>query len=534
MKATLREIKRRGLVGLATLGLILTAAHASAFSVTAGLTGFWEQPDQQNHGLIISVSQLPDGRLTGVAFWAHYTPDGRPTWLVAQGGMQGASMQADLFEVQGIRFLQASGTQANPERRVGSLSINFQDCDRGLVGFTTDLPGIGSGSFRIQRLTTLPGVDCSGGISDNVAPSARPEFIAVDLQAGAGFPAARGEVELELRPNGAEFEVEIRNVPVGQYELLVGGVVRGSFSASRRGGGAWADGRIEFRSPQRRDRPLLDFDPRGQALEVRLDGQTVLSGRLPESGDPLDRNGAPEFGDSEIKIRMQNTGVFPRGSAELLLEQEPNKVSFEIDLDDVPVGSYTLLVDTVEVGTITVDVARDGDTEGELEFRFPASPGYPLLDFDPRGALIEIVQNGTALFFAEFPGQGESVAPGRPGTNDELVGPELEIVFELLNLGVYPRASAEADLYRDEDGLEFDVEIDDLPPGLYTLRVGGVVRGRIEAVADRPGSMLAEGKIEFSNPVQPGEKLLNFAVSGQLIEILEGDRVLFRGVFPAF
>jgi len=46
----------------AAAGLILAwASQASAFKITSAITGWWEQPNEQNHGLIVSTSQLPDG-----------------------------------------------------------------------------------------------------------------------------------------------------------------------------------------------------------------------------------------------------------------------------------------------------------------------------------------------------------------------------------------------------------------------------------------------------------------------------------------
>lgn len=47
-------------------GALLVASQAAAFNVTSAITGWWEQPNEQNHGLIISTAKLPDGSQTGV------------------------------------------------------------------------------------------------------------------------------------------------------------------------------------------------------------------------------------------------------------------------------------------------------------------------------------------------------------------------------------------------------------------------------------------------------------------------------------
>ncbi|VAW43712.1 hypothetical protein MNBD_GAMMA02-1489, partial [hydrothermal vent metagenome] len=50
---------------------------------------------------------------------------------------------------------------------------------------------------------------------------------------------------------------------------------------------------------------------------------------------------------------------------------------------------------------ITV-MSDDGGREGEIEFRFPKEIGKPLLDFDPRGQLIEVRQNGNTILEVVF------------------------------------------------------------------------------------------------------------------------------------
>jgi len=49
-------------------------------------------------------------------------------------------------------------------------------------------------------------------------------------------------------------------------------------------------------------------------------------------------------------------------------------------------------------------VRGDGDdTHGKIEFRDPANPAKPLLNFDPRGQLIEILEAGAPIFSVNFP-----------------------------------------------------------------------------------------------------------------------------------
>lgn len=78
-----------------------------------------------------------------------------------------------------------------------------------------------------------------------------------------------------------------------------------------------------------------------------------------------------------------------------------------LDLADsdyrIPVGDYALRVGGAVVGTIEVRELMDGSIEGGLEFRNPVEPGKILLDYDPRGELIEVLQGDTVVFSADFP-----------------------------------------------------------------------------------------------------------------------------------
>ena len=526
----------------AAAGLILTwASQASAFNVTSAITGWWEQPNEQNHGLIVSTSQLPDGSQTGVIFWAHYDADGNPTWLLGQGEIDGESINADLYQVSGIDFMQPAGTVDNAETRVGELNVTLSDCDSGQVEYSTELTGIGSGEFQIERLTRPPGLACTGGITDDIPATTAAERFLVPLQAASDVPAARGTVEWVLAGGTAELDIEIENVAAGDYQVILGGIARGTINAQPDDDDNDADGEIEFYSPQRGFNPLLDFDPRGQTVAIQRNGQPVLSATLPTEGARVGFDYDDAEGERSLRQVMTNSGTFPNGRAVAEWEQDDGYVNFEVDVDDIPAGRYSLVVDTIARGVIDVRQDSDGDTDGEIEFYSPARAGYPVLDFDPQGALVEVVDGSTTLFFTDFGTASDNDASDDAGSADDdwtWQGADRDIRFRLDNQGVYPRAHVDVYYSLDEEGLEFEVEIEDVPAGAYTLRVGGIERGTIQAISDgdddNDSPFDAEGEIEFSeNPDDADELLLDFSVRGETIEILEGDTVIFSGTFPS-
>jgi hypothetical protein len=92
-----------------------------------------------------------------------------------------------------------------------------------------------------------------------------------------------GTAEFEVEDDcDRSFEVELDDVTPDTYDVFVGGADVGDLVAVDIGSGG--DGTLAFDTdPDDPGEQLLDFDPRGQAVEVRLqsDGSLVMSGALP-------------------------------------------------------------------------------------------------------------------------------------------------------------------------------------------------------------------------------------------------------------
>jgi hypothetical protein len=69
----------------------------------------------------------------------------------------------------------------------------------------------------------------------------------------------------------------------------------------------------------------------------------------------------------------------------------------------VPAGSYDLRIGDTVVGTLQAALDVDGTVRGELEFRDPVEPGKILLNFDPRGKQIDVLQGNTVVLETLFP-----------------------------------------------------------------------------------------------------------------------------------
>lgn len=509
----------RGAGAFALAATLFVSAPAVAVKITSGISGNWYDPASDGQGLQFEVLDV-DGTTMLFALWFLFDEQGNILWLFGLSEVEGDTVTLEMFQPEDGRF----GEPVTRSTRWGEITITFDGCNSATLEFTpaskAKAEQTGTGFKQLQRLTSIKSSECTGGISDDLPPRALPEDFEINLEPTAAAPGASGTLELEVRPGRAELELEVRGLPVGDYQFTVDGEVVAIVTVVVDDGDT--EGELELQSPAGPGEELLDFDPRGKSVAVVQDETVFLTGNVPEAGDfPGGGTGGnpPPFGESEIEITLMNLGVYPAGEAEAELEQEPGRVDFDVEVEDIPVGNYDLLVGGQLRGIIEV-FPEDGGTEGELEFRFPPEPGTQLLDFDPRGQEIVIAENGTPLFSRVFPatdnGGGEN---GNEG--------ELELAISLTSTAAAPGAGGEAEYRREPDEeTRFRVEIEGVADGNYGLRVGGTRRATIMASG-------GEGEVEFRSPVEPGKLPLDFNPLGASIEVLDGNTVILEGTMPS-
>ncbi|AVP97702.1 hypothetical protein C7S18_11050 [Ahniella affigens] len=415
-KPMLSKTNARSLLAIPLLAL---GAQSEATVISREFSATWIDPAHTGHGFNIEVVGQGTTQ-TMLAYWYTYDAAGRPSWVVANGTVQGDRATLNAFTAEGG----APGSNFDPGNvrltNWGTLNIQFSDCNNGVVSYQPVVPGLSAGTVNISRLTILHNTTCSGGISGltptNVVASELTQF----LTNQGVYPSAQAKANFEERTERTEFKVEVEDVPAGTYRVRVGGVDRGSVTAVQTASGI--QGEVEYRSPVEPGKVLLNFDPRGQNVEV-LQGATVLfagvftgngsgddgggnngggnNGGGNNGGGNTGGSGAPPFGNAEYTMSVEPQGNDgPELKAEL--KQRSDRVEFSVELEDLPVASYTVKVDGTERGNVNV-VTVAGGTEGELEFRNPVEAGKVLLDFDPRGKRIDIELNGQVKITGLFP-----------------------------------------------------------------------------------------------------------------------------------
>lgn len=125
-------------------------------------------------------------------------------------------------------------------------------------------------------LTTKIGTESTGGGDNGGAGGTTSRY---DLRVEGAHDGAEFKATLDSGRLVSEFRVELEDVAVGSYTLNVGGADRGTIDVVAVQGGT--EGEIEFRDPPEPDHLPLDFDPRGQLVQIESNGSVILSGTFP-------------------------------------------------------------------------------------------------------------------------------------------------------------------------------------------------------------------------------------------------------------
>ncbi len=353
--------------------------------------------------------------------------------------------------------------------------------------------GLGMNRFALLLAFLLSAASAERALAQKI------EVITPLAPTAQGFAGSFGEAEYEVKRNRTEFEVEIEEVPPGEYWLYVNGLVRTGIVVDD------DEGEVVFSTRPRRNQIELDFDPNGALIEITLNDEVVLSGlarRVDEA--------APErtFPRQNVRERMSNLDgeQSSRASATVQLRSNRKRAELRINARRLVTDSYTLMIDGQSVATVFA-------SRGRINERFSTRPRGRdrMMNFDPSSARVELVRDGFTAFTTDI--AGEDLGTG--------VRPLGELVRAMANTGEIPAAEGELEYRVTPRAIEFEVEIEDVPVGSYGVSIDGFRVGTIEAQRD-PEDNEVEGEIEFSTaPDDPDETLLFFDVLGRTVQVTD-------------
>jgi hypothetical protein len=387
-------MKKQLLFNLLSFTWALTASlpvFAGELVVTRYFSGLWEQTHEESQGIVLQVVDQEDaeGDPRAVAYWFTYGDDLESAWYLAVGEVEGDRVIMDLYTSGGVNFMQPA-SDLEPVDVTGTLTLTFRNCNKGMAAYEiTEGDNAGAGEFEISRLASLYNSRCSGGISDNTPGDAKPLMLEARLLPPADGLPGEGKAKFWERSDRSDFHVSAEDLPNGLYDVGYCDVLYEGILEIVDGEGA-----AQFRSPEAEGKTLLIEDPRGCRIDL-LQGDTVFltSGEAvlsEKERGPKDDDGA----QVKVEVDLESTGVIEGAKGEVEYEIEGDEAEFSVQIQGVPAGDYTLLVDNVDKGTLTVTM--DG-AKTKLKLTDPPTADTDLLDFVPWNATIEIEDAGQVV-----------------------------------------------------------------------------------------------------------------------------------------
>jgi hypothetical protein len=369
-----------------------TPLLAGDLVVTRYFSGLWDQPRQENQGIVLQIVDTDEMVKNAVAYWFTYGDDLESAWFIGIGQVVGSEVVLEMYTVSGIGFMQDDMPDVDNVASVGSLVLSFRNCNHGTASYDMGDGAQGSGEFDIRKLAGLYNSRCSGGISDDTPSHARPVQMEVALEPARDGISGKGKAKFWERVDRSDFHVSAEGIPDGDYEILV--------CDSPVGGLAVTDGfgETRFRSPEADDKTLLTFDPRTCPIALADGEGAVLS-----SGDavlaPKEHGPGGGHGMADHSLDLENTGIIDGAEGEAAFSAKMNSVEFEVEIRNVPEGLYAVDVGGIERGQIEINPSG----KGKLRFSDPQKEERLALAFDPLGQWIEVRSGADVILEVFFP-----------------------------------------------------------------------------------------------------------------------------------
>lgn len=141
---------------LVILVLSMAPAFAAEQYVDGDLSGNWYDPANSGHGFQVEVLNLS----RAVVAWYAFEPDGDPLWLFGVGGIQGDTIEVELFRYSGTGFPPDFDPAEINQERWGEVTFRQTGCDTAVVSFQPDDPEYVPGEIALERLTRIDGSRC--------------------------------------------------------------------------------------------------------------------------------------------------------------------------------------------------------------------------------------------------------------------------------------------------------------------------------------------------------------------------------------
>ncbi len=127
------------------------------FPITPGITGSWYDLTRSGEGFNLEIIG-PQLEPLLAAYFYTYDDTGNQMWVTGFGPVNGATAVVPMEVTSGTVF----GDDFNPEDVIteawGTITFTFSECNIGTAEYVST--NFGSGSYDIERITTISGLKC--------------------------------------------------------------------------------------------------------------------------------------------------------------------------------------------------------------------------------------------------------------------------------------------------------------------------------------------------------------------------------------
>lgn len=144
----------------ALLGLIAILVPAAAHAIDPSYSGSWYNPPESGSGFNLEIFSKERALL----YWYTYDDAGEPVWLYSEGVLDGEAIDFDVYYSDGMHFSDLD-TADKTNRRWGSLTMTFADCNHATISYASSLAGVahspvGTRTLPVQRLVNIDTLPC--------------------------------------------------------------------------------------------------------------------------------------------------------------------------------------------------------------------------------------------------------------------------------------------------------------------------------------------------------------------------------------
>lgn len=244
--------------------------------------------------------------------------------------------------------------------------------------------------------------DDNNGIKDIDDSGHHPEDGQQELQTDLARVAAPGgsdaRVSLKyLATTTGSFVMDVRDAAAGSYDLVVGGVVRGSVVVEQLN--SHTRGTLTFKTTASGSGSLLlNFPVAEQLVEIRQGTTVYYSGTVPALPPP---SADGEIGEAQVHLAGAPNLSANADAVAVMEFTATGPIQIELEVTKIAIGTYDVSIGESVRGTITVAAGTNG-TLGVLKFTKAGDAGTVLMNFPVAGQTISITQGGSTFFTGQL------------------------------------------------------------------------------------------------------------------------------------